>query len=257
MIYKLDRANRDLLSQLFENNRSPKVLTYLQGYAGVAYVDNLENPTIAVILVSIFASVAGNPQALATDTLLKSIPNKRLIIAPTNEWNRKIEEVLTTTITKHKQYQCSSSINTFNLAILQNYVKNLPKGYTLQQIDKTIISDRSILGLPQDFTENFGSDEEFIERGVGFWILHNGVVVSGATSLSIYNGGIEVDIETLEEYRGKGLATIVTAQLLIYSIEHNIYPCWEAANLTSLRLALKLGYLADKEIDCYWIWRED
>ncbi len=257
MIYKLEKSNREILSQLYHNNSSPNVLTYLQGYAGEAYVDNPENPTIAVILVSIFATIAGNPQAPAAESLLKSIPDKRLVIAHSDEWHKKIEEVLSTSITKHQRYRCSGKLRNFTVAALQKYADRVPEGYVLKRIDNKLISDNSLVGLPRDFSENFDSAEEFVEKGVGFWILHEGAVVSGATSLSVYNGGIEVDIETHEDHRGKGLARAVAAKLILYCIQHTLSPYWEAANPTSLKMAIKLGYSYEGSYDCYWIWRGD
>ncbi len=255
MIQKVDKSNREIITELFRAQSSPKVLTYLQGYAGEAYVDNLEDPTVAVIMVSIFAIIAGDPQSNFAENLLQSIPDKRLIIAPSDAWNKKIEEVLTTSVTKHRQYRCSSKANSFDIPTLESYKDTLQEGYTLKQIDMSIISDTDHDGLPQDFTENFGSVNEFVERGVGFWILHNGAVVSGATSFYIYDGGIEIDIETDEDHRGKGLATVVAAELIFYCLEHNLTPHWEATNPTSLKLALKLGYSFESECDSYWIWR--
>ncbi len=213
---ELNRCNRDVLTELFREQQSPKVQTYLQGYCGKGYVDDLKNPTVAVIMVSIFAIIAGNAQSESVENMLHTIPDRRLIIAPSSEWNQKIEEILTSTVTKHRQYRCSGSAKSFDIPMLKRYTETLPEGYTLRQIDKELVSGRSQDGLPSDFIENFGSEEEFAKRGVGFWILYNDVVVSGATSFFTYNGGIEIDIETDESHRGKGLATVVAAGIILW-----------------------------------------
>ncbi|MGR5874210.1 GNAT family N-acetyltransferase [Bacillus pacificus] len=56
MIYKADNNVRQKLVEMFDDFDSTIVLSYLQGHMGSAWVDNLENPTVAQITVGIFCS---------------------------------------------------------------------------------------------------------------------------------------------------------------------------------------------------------
>lgn len=84
--------------------------------------------------------------------------------------------------------------------------------------------------------------EEFQKLGLGVAILKDGELVAGASSYSSYKEGIEIEIDTNEPYRRKGLATVCGARLILECLERNLYPSWDAQNLWSVALAKKLGY---------------
>ena len=73
-------------------------------------------------------------------------------------------------------------------------------------------------------------------------ILKDGEPVSGASSYSGYLGGIEIEIDTREDCRRKGLATACGAKLILECLRKGWYPSWDAQNLWSVALAEKLGY---------------
>jgi len=58
----------------------------------------------------------------------------------------------------------------------------------------------------------------------------------------LYNDGIEIQIDTREDHRRKGLAAACGAALILECLKRGIYPGWDAANMESVRLAEKLGY---------------
>lgn len=94
----------------------------------------------------------------------------------------------------------------------------------------------------QGIVANYKNYEDYEQNGLGYLILEGDNIISGASSFSYYDGGIEIEIDTREEYRKQGLATIVAAKLILSCIEQNLYPSWDAHNLASLYLAEKLGY---------------
>ena len=59
MIYKADNNVRQKLVEMFDDFDSTIVLSYLQGHMGSAWVDNLENPTVAQITVGILCFTPG------------------------------------------------------------------------------------------------------------------------------------------------------------------------------------------------------
>ena len=62
MIYEADINVRKKLISMFEKIDSTIILSYLQGHMGTAWVDDLENPTVAQITVGIFVFFAGDPE---------------------------------------------------------------------------------------------------------------------------------------------------------------------------------------------------
>ena len=98
-----------------------------------------------------------------------------------------------------------------------------------------------------DLCENFDSADSFLKHGLGFVVLKNGEIVSGASSYTFYREGIEVEVDTREDERRRGLALACAAKLILECLNKNLYPSWDAHNRGSLALAKKLGYRFDRE----------
>ena len=82
-------------------------------------------------------------------------------------------------------------------------------------------------------------------------MIHNNKIVCGASSYTVYNKGIEIEIDTKKEYRRKGLALVCASKLILECLDRGIYPSWDAANRGSVALAEKLGYHFEKEYVTY------
>ena len=98
---------------------------------------------------------------------------------------------------------------------------------------------------------SFDSKEHYLNLGRGFVILKEGKIVSGASSYTRYNEGIEIEVDTVPEERQKGLAAIACAALILRCMDEGLYPSWDAQNKISVRLAQKLGYEPDHEYTVY------
>ena len=103
----------------------------------------------------------------------------------------------------------------------------------------------------RDLVSVFGSKEEYFRLGRGFAVMKAGKVVSGASSYSRYREGIEIEIDTVEEERRKGLAGAAGAALILSCLEAGRYPSWDAQNMASVHLAEKLGYEYSHAYDVY------
>lgn len=87
--------------------------------------------------------------------------------------------------------------------------------------------------------------------GLGVVALKDGEPVSGASSYTSYNGGIEIEIDTREDHRRRGLAFACGAKLILECLARGWYPSWDAQNKWSAALAEKLGYHFDGEYTAY------
>lgn len=65
-----------------------------------------------------------------------------------------------------------------------------------------------------DLVSQFPDYDDFCRLGIGVVICKDHTLVSGASSYSRYQEGIEIEIDTKEEYRRKGLAYICGAKKL-------------------------------------------
>lgn len=81
----------------------------------------------------------------------------------------------------------------------------------------------------------------------------DGELVAGASSYSRYDKGIEIEIDTREDQRRKGLAYVCGAKLILECLDKGLYPSWDAQNTWSVALAEKLGYHFSHEYVAYEI----
>lgn len=238
---------------MFKNIDSTIILSYLQGHMGTAYVDNLENPTVAQITVGIFVFYAGDPNTKETEELLYNLPEFALVIVDSEDWKQRIESVHSGSIEKFQRYRFEKNPEHLERTHLQNLLTSLPEGYKLKKVDTDIANAKTFHELSEDFVSQFDSIEDFINRGIGYAISHDGRVVAAATSFSIYDNGIEIEIATDPQYRRKGLAIITASALILDCLDSGNYPSWDAANTESVELAKKLGYIFKEAYDTYFI----
>ncbi|WP_212936917.1 GNAT family N-acetyltransferase, partial [Bacillus hominis] len=223
------------------------------GHMGNAWVNDLENPKVAQITVGIFTFYAGDSNAKETEELLRNIPERILVIVNSDEWKKRLETFHERKIDKFLRYKFKRNADVFNHTKLQSFISALPKGYELRKIDEHIANNPSLHNVSEDFISQFCSIDDYVNRGIGYCILYNGEVVCGASSYSIYDDGIEIEVATDFDHRRKGLATVVCAALILDCLEKGKYPNWDAANSTSAKLADKLGYVFDKAYDTYFV----
>ncbi|MCA1046574.1 GNAT family N-acetyltransferase [Bacillus toyonensis] len=253
MIYEANIHTRRKLVSMFEDFNNVILLSYLQGHMGRAWVNDLENPTVAQVTVGIFTFYTGDPNVKETEELLRNIPEKMLVIVNSEEWKKRLETFYERKIDKFLRYKFKRNSEFFNRSKLQSFRSTLPKGYELRRIDEHIANNSTLHKLSEDFTSQFQSVEDYLNRGIGYSILYNGEVICGASSYSIYDKGIEIEVATDLNHRRKGLATVVSAALILDCLEKGKYPNWDAANTTSAKLAEKLGYVFDKAYDTYFV----
>ncbi len=111
---------------------------------------------------------------------------------------------------------------------------------------------RSMQGtvVPRNF---WPSSERFLSEGVGSCLVIEGEVACMAFSSFVHGNQLELGIETLEKYRGKGLAQLVCMALIDYCLERGYEPVWACRleNSASHRLAEKLGFVPALSLPYY------
>lgn len=231
---------------LFRGWNDTMIRSCLQQVMGKIYVNDTEQPKSACAILGCFAFYTGEPN----EELVRNKPESFLIMTPQNDDWAKLIEHCHPTAKKATRYAMKHDTE-FDRGQLQDLIKNLPDGYKLRAIDGDLYDLCLKDLLTVDFVSNFGSKENFLKLGLGFVILKNGEIVSGASSFSRYREGIEIEVDTAESERKKGLASIACAALILKCLEQGLYPSWDAQNLTSVRLAEKLGYQADHVYQVY------
>lgn len=97
------------------------------------------------------------------------------------------------------------------------------------------------------------SARQFLDHGAGYVALDGERVASIAFSAMCKGGELEIGIETMMGYRGRGLAQHVAAALIGHCLGHGLEPVWSCRleNNASYRLAQKLGFVPTCELPFY------
>ena len=247
MIYELNDTSN--VEQLFEGPVDSLVTSCLQGMMdSKIYVTDLEDPRSAMAFLAEFAFFAGEPNRELASFKPKGVVG---MVPPSEDW-AKLIEACQPDADKVTRYAIKKNAK-FDRANLQRLAAALPQGYEVRRIDADLYDKCLAMEDFEDGLRHFASKEQYLKMGRGFAALKDGAPVSVASSYTVYREGIEIEIDTLEEERRKGLASAVCAQLILSCLDDGLYPSWDAANRNSVHLAEKLGYEFSHEYVCYWL----
>lgn len=225
----------------------------LQKVMGRIYVDDLERPHSAMAVIGDFTFFAGVPNGELV--IFKAEDNHRnyTIMVPENDgWSRLMEAHYGQRAGKSLRYAIKKEA-VFDRDKLQSYAAGLPEEFEFQLIDEELFHWCKEHGWSRDFVVNYEGYEQYKNTGLGVVAVKDGQPVAGASSYTSYNEGIEIEIDTLPEYRRRGLATACGAKLILECLKRGWYPSWDAQNLWSVGLSQKLGYEFDHEYVVYLI----
>lgn len=128
---------------------------------------------------------------------------------------------------KNKYLNGKSQIDTTNFRIVRT--------------DESIFQEMKGKVVPSAFWDNA---DDFVRNGAGFSLYLGNQLVSTAYSAFIHDRKLELGIETVEKFRGKGFARIVCSRLIDYCLENDYEPIWSCSleNTGSYKTALSTGF---------------
>lgn len=249
MIVKLKQP--DKAEALFEGWQETIIWSCLQGVMGRIYADDQEYPLSAAAMLGDFCFLTGKPDR----KLVLYVPEDdrrdfRILVPGDTGWEELIEECYGEKAKKVIRYAFKKEPEIFDREMLQAAVR-LPEGYTMQIMDETLFRRCREIGWCRDWVAQYDDYRMYQIYGLGAVVLKDGEPVSGASSYSGYQSGIEIEIDTREDHRRKGLAFACGAKLILECLNRGWYPSWDAQNLWSVALAEKLGYHFDYEYAAY------
>lgn len=253
---------RALAKPLFDGWQETMIYSCLEGVLGEVYAE-CENgiPVSAACVIADFAFFAGKPSpSLVTYDFGKPF----LILTPRNlSWQRCMEDTLAPNVPypddvpewdndvesaygkvrKVCRYAMRKD-TVFDCTHLETLRSRVPRGYTLHPIREQAYRECMDTPWSRDLVMNYPSYEDYHAHTRGYVVREtaSGTIVAGASAYTYYSGGIEIEVDTREDHRKRGLATVCASALILSCLAYGQYPSWDAANLTSVRLAEKLGY---------------
>jgi hypothetical protein len=251
-----DLKNRDKARPLF---KSPSIHLAVErilagGTASPIYVDNIHEPKSAVTWTSNRVYVAGDFEdkdfieglnvVMNSQFLRAYLIGDRFVFYPDNVgWIPVInQQFWDTKITEGMRRYYEADIED-NLAI------DVPHGFTVTKVSKELLLKplNSIERLLMEMMSEQETVEAFLDKSFGVAAVTDVDMAGWCLSENNIGGRFEVGVETVKEYRCKGIATAMTQNLGKIAREKGFnrmgWHCWasnDASNATARRLGLKL-----------------
>ena len=254
MIKRAEHRDIGRITPLFAGWQESCIWSCLQEVMGELYIRYGKEPESVMAILGDFSFFAGEPDEELLCFKPEAYRDDFIIMVPQNaSWAERIERCYTDRAKKVTRYAIKKEPGIFNREHLESIVRALPPEYTLKRIDKEIYEWCRTESWCRDWCGNYKSYEMYEKLGMGVVCLKDGAVVAGAASYSTYRDGIEIEIDTKEEFRRRGLASACGARLILDCMERGLYPSWDAQNKWSVALAEKLGYHYERDYTAYEI----
>lgn len=236
------------IAPLFAGWEESMIWSCLQGRMGRAWADRRIDPLSAQIVVADFCFFAGVP----AEDLVRNAAQAFLIMVPAHPgWERLIEAVYPHNSRRVLRYATKKEGDVFQRGLLRAYQKMLPEDYSLRPMDEALYRQAACAQWSKDLVSQFPTYAAYRQEGLGFAAVYRGELVGGASSYTVYHGGLEIEVDVREDHRRNGVARACAASLILACLERGLYPCWDAANPESLHLAESLGYRLDQAYPAY------
>lgn len=123
------------------------------------------------------------------------------------------------------------------------WTEEIPAGYSVRHVGPALAEriDREV----NEFIGLFwGGYERFGAGGFGSCVLAGEAIASVAYSIAVSERKMNLGVETVAEFRGRGLATLVSRACMAEGLARGVTPTWDCddTNHASAALALRLGF---------------
>lgn len=250
---------------LFGDWQETIIWSCLQQVMGAVYADSPVGPKSAMALLGDFCFLAGEPDKELALFKPEDCRQEFMIMVPQNDkWAEVIAECYGSRAKEVTRYAFKKEGDIFDRKKLLEASRSLGPEYELKLIDREgfalcrtsgwggdMVSQYRITRQP---ASQYATDYDMYRSlGLGVAVFREGELVAGASSYSRYRDGVEIEIDTRQDYRRRGLAYACGAAFILECLERDLYPSWDAQNLWSAALAEKLGYHFDHAYRAYEI----
>lgn len=252
---ELDNKERHIVNSLCEKRGEVLIQSALEGSTGHVWMPVMNKPSYCLVQQGDFSYLIGIPPKAAKSLELREALieycHHGFIIPGDELWDNWLEENFSGEYRMISRYATKKGGENFDRKQLKSYLGQIPEEIVVKKINGKLYQQALKEKWSRDFCSNFSSPEDFKKYGLGYVALDDGQIVAGCSAYGRGHDRLAVQVETREDYRNKGLALACSAAFILDCLNQGIYPEWDAANLQSVGLAEKLGYVFDKEYQVY------
>ena len=238
----IDKLNN--LRSLFKEIRFHMGYSVLDGKLGEAYVNDLENPSLAFLLVSTYCFINGNVENEKLKEVMDKYNLTEYTVIPGNNLKKQFYEIYGKDIYKRNRYSIKKNPK-FDFSKLIENINKLSNEFVLEEIDsfcENKIKKENLLSITKNYEED----------GLGVVCMNNSEIIGICSSNIVYKDGIEVNIEVKEKFQRRGIALAMASKLILMCLERNKKISWDAYDLNSVALAEKLGFELDSPYEIFF-----
>lgn len=246
---RVKNIEMDNIAGFFDGINDAVVFSCLQGNMGNAYVKSWDDPKAAMIINGDYGYFGGDAFSEDAEYLIKGFfdvgdcTECTIIFSQEHlEWVEAFMACPENNPWIKPRYGIVYKDYDFDMERIQSYIDALPQGYVMKRIDAELYEQALSEDWSKEFCDCYPSADDYMQRGFGFAAVKDGKMVSGASTMAVFDMGVELTTATREDHKRRGLALPCCAAMVKECVGRGIRPCWDAANLISKKMALKLGY---------------
>lgn len=237
-----------LARRLFRDHPAPPAVlaSALEGRSGTVALHREGARAVARVELGCYAAFAGDPHPPRARRWLEAVGLPREIIVPDDPaWHDLLEEVHGPR-SQPVPMQCFRPTRV-DAAACHALVDEVADPFRVTRMAAGHAEEMHGLSLTPNAMEVFESARAFEAEGIGYCVRSpRDGLVSASTTYAISSGMAEVAVSTLPQFRGRGFATAAAAALVLHCLDAGLEPNWSAANPSSQRLAVRLGFVPDR-----------
>jgi len=248
---QLPPEHRNVLRPLFADYPYLQGLVHgvLHGAFGEAFVDQTESATVGMIGVLDFVFFAGDASCATAAEMIGSQQAGSWLIGRDAAWQARFIKRWGDQL-KQKERFAFQAPTVWNRERLAAWQHELPIGCRLKPITEAAAA--RFAQLSASLVDFDAQGQPTMAYSVGFGVEQDGQFISGCVGAPA-GGMLDFEIQTALAHRRRGLATAVAAAMILYCLDHDLRPCWDAANEMSARLAEKVGFVGRTPYRAYQI----
>lgn len=259
MFVELAKSEFDRCQPLMNRHRSIEVNAIISGdHFGRIFVDDRLNPKTGLIWLGDHSGfyLIGDEQNQEFQGWVHRFLEDYITLEALNHnfsfkfigQHARWEPVIQQLFQSHHQRACTQQVYKLHS---QNYLAEtdprIAESYSVHPITEAQLNGKTYDNngyIAKKLLKFWPTVEAFFSQGFGFIVVHNSEVVSICFSAFVFDGVHAIEIETVEEHRGKSLAQKLAHTYVRACLERGIVPYWdcEEMNYPSVAIAEYLGF---------------